>query len=162
MFRYILTSLLATASFAQFPIEENQYYKVYHLTDVDFEKLKSDTSDSKQGGFKSIVEYPYDGTIPRDNGGNFGDAEFPITLKNGTLIGRDTIVNEVTSQNLLVVYQRTFNGAYIEDFKVLNFGRQRGWVRRADIQHVDGFVGAHILIAAGNKVRIFAETYARI
>lgn len=160
MYRLILISFFISASLAITPVEESVYYKVYYLSDVDFQELKATKYQGNLDGSRSIVEYPFNGQVPEDNGGNFGDIHFSTTLKNGTLIARDTIINEDTSQNLFLYYERTFD-AYIEDFKLLNFGRQRGWTQRATIHHNVGIVSGEILIAAGNKVRILAESYAR-
>lgn len=161
MFRLILISFFASATFSLTPVEESVFYKVYQLSDIDFQQLKTTRFRGNLDGSRSVVEYPFSGEVPEDGGGNFGDIEFPTTAKNGSLIARDTIINENTSQNLFVYYERTFD-AYIEDFKLLNFGRQRGWAQRATIHHNVGIVSGEILIAAGNRVRIFAETYARV
>lgn len=161
MFRLLFVFFLASATFALTPVEEAQYYKVYHLSDIDFEELKAARSHGKNDGLRSTIENPFNGTVPADDGGNFGDLLFSSTLRNGTLVGRDTIINEDTSQNLLVTYERTYSEEYIENFKLLNFGRQRGWVWSASIHHNTGLVTADILIAAGNKIRLLAEAYAR-
>lgn len=162
MFRIVSVLFLASAAFALTPIEESAYYKVYRLSDVDLEELKAVRSYANYNGPRSIVEYPANQTVPEDDGGNFGDIEFSSTLKNGMLIERDTIINEDTSQNILIEYERTFNGSYLEDFKLLNFGRQRGWSFTATIHHSLGLVYGSILVKAGNKVRILAETYAKV
>lgn len=162
MFRTILVLLFASAGFALTPVQESEYYKVYYLSDVDFQELKAARSYSKYDGFRSVIEQPYNGTWPADNGGNYGDMEFSSTRKNGTLIARDTIINQDSSQNLLVIYERTFNVSYVEDFKLLNFGRNRGWGWYAIISHNRGYVSGEILVAAGHKIRVFAETYVRV
>lgn len=161
MYRFFLISFFASATLAITPVEESVYYKVYRLSDIDFQELKTTKFQGKLDGSRSVVEYPFSGQVPEDDGGNFGDIDFPTTLKNGTLIARDTIINADASQNLFLYYERTFD-AYIEDFKLLNFGRQRGWAQRATIHHNVGIVSGEILIAAGNKVRILAEAYARV
>lgn len=148
---------LVSANLALTPVEENQYYKVFRLSDVNFEELRAATS-LINGGFRATVEKPYNGSIPQDTGGNFGDLEFSDTPKNGTLISRDTIINEDTSQNLYVVYTRRYNTS-VSDFKLLNFGRQRGWSWSIAMYPAAGYVQGEILIAAGNKVRMFAEAY---
>lgn len=162
MLGIVLTLFLASSTFALIPAQESAYYKVYHISDISFEELKALRSRNKYDTIRSTTENPYNGTVPQDYGGNFGDLEFVTTFKNGTLIGRDTIINENSFQNLLVLYERRYNTSYVEDFKLLNFGRQRGWTWSATIHHNTGLVTADILIAAGNKVRILAETYARV
>lgn len=157
----ILLSVLSTA-ISLVPVEEQQYYKIYKLSEVDFEARQSEYHLNE--GLRSVVEYPYSGTVPEDDGGNFGDITFPSSVvnKNGTLIARDTIINTDDSSNFLIIYGRTFNSTYVEDFNLLNFGRQRGWAYRATIHHNVGVVEGEILVAAGNIVRILAEVYARV
>lgn len=146
---------LVSANLALTPVEETQYYKVYQLSDVNLEELRAARYLS---GFRSTVESPFNGTIPSDTGGNFGDLEFSDAPSNTTILGRDTVINDDTSQDLYVVYSRRYDTP-ITDFKLLNFGRQRGWVWSISMYPMAGIVQGEILIAAGNKVRIFAETY---
>lgn len=152
--------------FAVTPLQTTPHYKIYALSDVKLAKrlpLGVTTLQDPSDGIskKTIIEYPYNGTVPADYGGNFGDLEFPRTLKNGTLIVRDTIINERFDQNILLYYYRYLPEYYVEDFKLLNFGRLRGWVRYGAIYHSIAEVEAEILIEAGNQVRIFAEIYTR-
>lgn len=159
MFRVaiILCLSLISVILALTPVEEAQYYKVYHLSDINLEEFYA-TRSSKYGGLTKTIENRYSGSIPEDTGGNFGDLEFYNKPKNATLIGRDTITNDDTSQDLVVLYERRYD-SYIIDFKVLNFGRQRGWTCRITMYPPTGLVQAEIHIAAGNSARFFVETY---
>lgn len=159
MFSAAIILCFVSANLALTPVEEAQYYKVYRLSDVNFEELFAARS-RKYGDLKSTVEIPYNGSIPEDSGGNFGDLEFYKKPKNLTLLGRDTITNDKASQDLLVMYERQYDRNVLADFKMLNFGRERGWVCRITMYPPTGVVLGQILIAAGNEIRIFAEAYS--
>lgn len=162
MFRILLLVCAIGLASAIAPVEESEYVKIYKLSDVESRALLRNERPFRAGQ-RSVVEYPYNGTVPSDYGGNFGDLTFPSSIinKNGTLIARDTIINTYASENLLILYYREFNVSYVEDFQLLNFGRQRGFADYASIWHTSGYVEGEILVAANNYVRILAETYRR-
>lgn len=163
MFRTLLLFCAVGLAFATIPVEQSEYVKIYKLSDV--ESIVSLRSERPfRAGLRNVIELPSNGTVPNDSGGNFGDITFPSSIinKNGTLIARDTIINTYASENLLIFYSRDFNVSYIEDFQLLNFGRQRGYAYFAGIWHNAGHVEGEILVAANNYVRILAETYQRV
>lgn len=164
MIRTVVILSIITYSVAYTPVEEHQHVKIYKLSDIDsINRVRSQRAP--RSGTLSITEIPYNGTIAEDDGGNFGDVVFPsgAVNKNGTLTARDTIINTYASENLLVMYDRWFaNVSYIEDFQLLNFGRQRGWTTFAGIWHASGLVAADIVVPAGSYIRMFAETYIRV
>lgn len=81
--------------------------------------------------------------------------------RDGQLIIRDTIVNEINDQNIYIFYNRTLPGYYVEDMRIYNVGRQRGYAFRALIRHEAGYVETELVVAADNTVRIFVEVYVR-
>lgn len=155
-----LFSILAKI-FAAEPVEVSQYYKIYLLSEVN--PRNATTAAYKIDNERSIIEFPFNGTIPPDYGDNYGDITFPTSMvsKNGTLVARDTIINNYAAGNRLIVYERKLNGVYVEDFQLLNFGRRRGYASVAEIFHSSGYVYAEILVPADKYVRVFAEIYAR-
>lgn len=165
MFGLLLFSLLAAAAFAASPLHQAKHYAIYRLADVDVARTSllapKETFEVVNGTPRTSVTYPYGDNVAEDSGGNFGDMEISITVKNGTLVARETIVNDVFEDNVLVSYSRTFPGYYIEDLRAYNVGRERGATRYGHISHELGFVEAEIVIAAGNEIRIFVEVYAR-
>lgn len=82
--------------------------------------------------------------------------------KDGELIIRDTIVNQINDQNVFITYKRSLPGYYIEDMILYNVGRERGYVYSALIIHNLGYVDAQLLVAASNTIRIFVEIYVRV
>lgn len=158
MIHFIVVLAITSLISANTPLEQTQHFKVYKLPEFERQHISSTTYGP--WNWTDITEYPYDGIIPPDSGGNFGDWEFQNTLKNGTLVARDTIINSRSDEDLMILYERQVP-RYVEDFKLFNFGRQRGLVQYALIWHPGGFVTGEILVAKGNVVRLFAEVYAR-
>lgn len=143
-------------------VEETEYYKVYALSEDDLRLMASQGKRESFDG-KTVVERPFNGFIPPDNGGNYGDLTFSPSMvrKNGTLIARDTIINSNSDSARLITYERQFDNTFIEDFQLLNFGRQRGFARNAEIYHASGYVIAEILVRPNNFIRMFVEVYKR-
>lgn len=163
MFRVaLILSLASLCCCYSTPLFEGKNFKVYKLED-DYTRAKGqEIQETTRSGFRSIVEVPYNGSIPQDDGSAlYGDLEFETTNKDGELLIRDTIVNENYGENVLIQYTRNFPGYYVEDVRVYNVGRQRGFTTFAGIVHTIGFVQAEILVPANNVVRIFVEVYVR-
>lgn len=164
MFRLtVLILSLVSLCLCATPVYEAKHYKVFQLEsghrNVD---KRQEIQEQTRNGLRSVIELPYNDTVPLDDGSPlFGDIEFYSTRKDGELIVRDTIVNQNRYENLLIVYNRTFPGYYIEDFRIFNVGRERGFTQYALISHNTGYVETEILVPAYNTVRIFAEIYIR-
>lgn len=153
--------------FALTPLYEARHYKVFsleneqtRLTTIEEEK---EVQLGSKGDFRTIIERPTNTSSPPDDGSAlFGDIWFTTTRKDGELLIRDTIVNQITDQNVYIYYNRSLPGYYVEDMRVFNVGRQRGYVYRAYIAHNVGYVETQLTIAANNTVRIFVEIYIRV
>lgn len=171
MLRVIVVVIAAFVAicFASSPLYETEHYKIYSL-----ESERSAASDGinkerqfqeeVNGDLRTIVERPSTSTdIPEDDGSPlFGDIKFAGLRRDGELIIRDTIVNDIIDENVYIFYNRSLPGYYVEDMRIYNVGRQRGWVYRAVILHNIGYVETQVLISAGNTVRIFVEIYVRV
>lgn len=149
------------------PLHETRHYKEYSFDSVRSQlrspKERREYQEVVNGELRSIVETPTEDGVPLDDGSAlFGDIKFNGLRRDGELIIRDTIVNENNDQNVFIFYNRTLPGYYVEDMRVYNVGRQRGWVRQATIIHNFGYVETELLVAAGNTVRIFVEVYVRV
>lgn len=157
---FLLVSLFGTCLTVT-PLKETSLFKVYSLRDLE-ESYSGSLLNLRVDNLPIKVEYPYHGKIPKDSGGNFGDLVFNNTQNHGLLLGRDTIINDIYNQSIILVYYREFPRIYIEDFRVLNFGRERGWTQFGGFSDSPpAKVQAHILIESGKRVRMFAETYAK-
>lgn len=163
MFRLIIFLLCVSLCICSTPISQGKHFQAYKLQDDDFKTKRQEVHEITKNGPKSIIEIPTNGTVPLDDGSaEFGDMEIDITNKTGELIIRDTIVNQIHNENLRIRYNRTLPGYYVEDVRVFNVGRQRGFVQWAVIYHYDGYVETEILVAAYNTVRMFVEIYVRV
>lgn len=163
----IVLATLLTSCFCSTPLYEAKHYKVFSFEDRQSRSENVQERREVQFGtpedLRTIIETPTNGTVPTDNGSPlFGDMMFTITRKDGELIIRDTIVNQITDQNVLIYYNRTVPGYYIEDMRIYNVGRERGSARWAHIAHIAGFVETEIAVAAYNTIRMFVEIYVRI
>lgn len=157
---------MATA-LAATPVLQGKYYTAYRLDDVDLNstlpRVLGKYLEGVDDQTRAIFESPsvnYD--IPEDSGGNFGDIEVDERPKNGTLIGRDTIVIRENEGDLYILYTRTFPGYYIEDMRVINVGRERAWGGGGLIGPEIGFVVAGMYVKAGNEAKLFVEVFAKI
>lgn len=167
--RVLALVLLVSLSFCfgSFPLYETKHYTAFSLEDV---QSRLDTIEKNRefqlesgGELRTIIERPTNSSVPEDDGtALFGDIWFTTTRKDGELIIRDTIVNQLNDQNVYIYYNRSLPGYYVEDMRLFNVGRERGYVYRAYIAHNVGFVDAQMLISAYNTVRIFVEIYVRI
>lgn len=126
---------------------------------MQYQKILRQNSLAYSGDVTWIVVKPTNDTIPSDDGGNFGDLEFNSTVKDGFLLSRETIINEMYTYDVLVIYLRYLEGYYVKDFKVFNFGRERAFTQMGAVYHQSGCVEAWIYIKAGNVVRVLAEAY---
>lgn len=171
MYRFLLfTSLviLTTASDLSEPLLSGKHFTIYRAPDLQLRGAKvterTETTFGVGKDMRTIIEYPLedDDYIPNDSGGNFGDIEFDLEDKDGDLLARDTIINNMYPFNIAIHYNRTFDGFYVKDFKILNFGRERGWAWYASMNHYYGIVETEIYVPAGKEVRIFAETYGNL
>lgn len=161
MFRQaVLILCLVSLCSSKIPIYEGRYFQAFQVEDFRTNDKRQEIQEIVGNQSRSYVEVPYNRTVPTDNGSaDFGDIEYYNTRKNGELIIRDTIVNQNRNDNVLIVYNRTLPGYYIEDFRIFNVGRQRGFTRSALIVHYPGYVECEILVPAFNTVRIFVEIY---
>lgn len=164
MLRFALLLSFASLCFCAItPLYQGNNFKAFKVED-DYPNFatRREVQENTKRGLRSIVEIPINGSVPVDDGSAlFGDIEFSGTRKNGSLIIRDTIVNQNYYNNILIYYSRNVTGYYVEDLRIYNVGRQRGVGSYATIYHNDGYVEAGIIIAANNTVRIFAEIYVR-
>lgn len=154
---FIILALFAVVSSSSV-LYESKYYKIVKLSDLKQEKKENalywDTYSKN-----AIVEI-YEGILPKDDKrGNYGDLEFIGTYKNGSLVVRDTIMNDYYEEDVAIIYNRTLPGYYVTDMKILNFGRHRGYAHSANIWHRAGKVDAEVVVLAGKMVRIFVEIY---
>lgn len=158
----VLLSILI-AGISAMPLEEGMHIKIVPLADdIKFEinPTRRQYETVVDGHSRSTVESPWTGTIPGDYGGNYGDLQFYATTNNGELYLRDTIINGITNQNVLVYYYRTIPaGVTIRDVKFLNFGRQRGYARSAAFSTTGRYVEGEILVPSGYEIRMFVEIY---
>lgn len=168
MFRVLVVTLFAAFCLAATPIYESKHYKVYSLKNLETSQLpttkgKREFQTINAGKSRTITETPIvNTTIPEDDGSAlFGDIWFFTTRKDGELLVRDTIVNQITTQDVYIHYNRSLPGYYVEDMILFNVGRQRGFSYRAVLIHELGYAEAELLVAANNTVRIFAEIYVR-
>lgn len=140
------------------PIYEGKHFLAYRLDDVS----QISSQQIQENPKRSVVETPYNQSVPVDNGsGTWGDIELDFTNKELDLVTRDTIVNQNNNANLFLFYNRTVP-AYVEDVRVYNVGRQRGFVRYVAIYKNSGYVEVEILVAAYNTVRIFVEIFTTL
>lgn len=164
----VVVAAFVAICFASSPLYEADHYKIF-----SFESERSPVSGIKEsrefqeevnGNLRTIIERPSTTSdIPEDDGSPlFGDIKFAGLRRDGELILRDTIVNDIIDQNVYIFYNRSLPGYYIEDMRIYNVGRQRGWVYRGVILHNVGYVETQLLISAGNTVRIFVEVYVRV
>lgn len=158
MFRVAVLLSCIVIIFASSVLYESKYYKIVKLAELKKEKkqhaLYWDTYSKN-----AIVEL-YDGVLPKDDKkGNYGDLEFIGTNRNGSLIVRDTIMNDFYDEDVAIIYNRTFPGYYITDLKILNFGRHRGYAHSANIWHRAARVDAEVIVLAQKMIRIFVEVY---
>lgn len=161
MFRTAVSFMLLTTTFAVSPLYEVKQYK---LSEVDLSSISPTTYGEHivvtDGHTRSVVEVPHGGGVPPDEGGNFGDIEFAWRPKTGRLIARDTVVNRMRDEDIYLTYSRTFPGYYIDDLRVYNVGRERGYTISASMSHDAGGVQAGIFLEAGKTMRMIIETYA--
>lgn len=169
MLRLSIVVLVAFSAlcFGSTPLYEAKHYKTYISRDgesrLDTIHEQREFQVESEGYLRTIIETPTNDQVPQDSGSPlFGDIEFSITRKDGELLIRDTIVNQVTDQNVYIYYNRTLPGYYVEDMRLFNVGRQRGFVGWAHIAHNDGFVESELSVPANNTVRIFVEIYVRV
>lgn len=158
--------LLTTFCFGSKLLFESKYYKGYSLEDVNSPLRRVDErrefQQNIEGKLRTVVEFPTNNSIPEDDGSaTFGDILFRTTKKDGVLIVRDTIVNQIKTEDVQIIYSRLFPGYYVEDMKLFNVGRQRGYCYQAYIGHPAGRTEARMYIAANNTIRMFAEIYIR-
>lgn len=146
------------------PIYEGEYFKAYKLDDVLYKnRLTERRQEITRDDSRNIVEFPYNGTIPADDGSAlFGDLEFFGTNKDGELIIRDTIVNQNYYDKVIIYYNRSLPGYYIEDVRVFNVGRQRAFGTYAGFHPTAGYTEVDIIVPAYKIVRVFVEIYVRI
>lgn len=157
MYRFLIIlvgcTLVITSSQVLF---KGRNYNIFKLSKIKHRNSTSFWSSDN----RATVEKLYAGGVPKDNGkDNHGDLEFVGTLSNGTLIDRQTIVNDDYEDDVVIRYNRTLPGYYVTDMKVLNFGRQRGYCHSANIWHRAGKVDAEIIVLKGKAVRMFIEIY---
>lgn len=158
MFRVAIILAFVAIVFASSVLYESKHYKILKLADLKKQK-KQNALYWDEYSKNAIVEI-YDGKLPKDDKkGNYGDLEFIGTNKNGSLIVRDTIMNDYYEEDVAIVYNRTFPGYYVTDMKILNFGRHRGYAHSANIWHRATKVDAEIIVLAGKMVRLFVEIY---
>lgn len=163
MFRIAAVLSFVSLCLCSNPVYEGKHFKAYKLEEMASTRVKSqEFQETTRNGLRSFIEIPYNGSVPEDYGTPlFGDMEFTLTRKDGELLFRDTIVNQNYYENIIIEYNRTFPGYYIEDLRIFNVGRQRGFTTYGGIYHNSGYVETEILIAAYNTVRIFVEIYVR-
>lgn len=164
MLRHVLIlSVVATICLALSPLYQTSNYKVIQLKDsssIRSIRQHKEAKDVTRKGSRSFVEVPFNGSAPSDDGSPlFGDIEFTTTNKDAELLIRDTIVNQNNQEDILILYNRSVPNYYVEDFRIFNVGRQRGFGYYAGIYHTVGFVEAELTVAANSTVRIFAELY---
>lgn len=162
----IVTATLVAICFSSSPLYETEHYKVFSFNSKRLQlteaKENRQYQENVDGSVKTIIERPTNSSVPEDDGSaQFGDIEFAGLRRDGELVIRDTIVNQINNENVYIFYNRTLPGYYVEDMRIYNVGRQRGWVYRALIGHNVGYVETQLLIAAGNTVRIFVEIFVR-
>lgn len=167
MLRLLLLLAFAAFCLCANPIYQAKHYQVFKLEDRHPDrKHPSEPREFQEGSgaaLRTVVEQPYNGSVPFDDGSAlFGDIEFSTTRKDGELVIRDTIVNhDFNGFNVSVFYNRSLPGYYVEDFRIYNVGRLRGFGAVAAISHNAGYVEAQLLISAHRTVRIFAEIFVR-
>lgn len=169
MFRVVVVVIVALVAIClgSSPLYETRHYKVFNLEN-ESTKLRSikegrEYQEEYNGNLRTIIERPVDANVPEDSGSaSFGDIFFNGLRRDGELIVRDTIVNQINDQNVFIYYNRSVPGYYVEDMRIYNVGRQRGWVYEATIWHNIGYVETQMLVAASNTVRIFVEIYVRV
>lgn len=166
--RLVVIVILTTGCFGSKPHYKSKHYKQYKLEDVEYSQYTKKTSERREfqktvdGPLRTIVENPTNITIPEDDGSAlFGDIWFWSTRKDGELIIRDTIVNQIINENVHIYYNRSLPGYYVEDMILYNVGRQRGFCYQAILIHELGYAEAQLFVAANNTIRIFAEIYVR-
>lgn len=138
------------------------YFTIHSLKDRPSRGRSVNIRTERRDGSRAIVELPYNGTIPVDDGSPlFGDVEFDTTDKDGELAIRDTIINQNYNEDIIILYNRSLPGSYIEDVRVFNVGRERGFTTYAGFYPSAGHVEVDIVVAAYNTVRIFIEIYVR-
>lgn len=163
----VVIAAFVAICFASSQLYETEHYKIFSL---ESERPAVNGIEERQfqeevnGDLRTIVERPSTSTdIPEDDGSPlFGDIKFAGLRRDGELIIRDTIVNDIVDENVYIFYNRSLPGYYVEDMRIYNVGRQRGWVYRAVILHNIGYVETQLLISAGNTVRVFVEIYVRV
>lgn len=161
---FIVVGLIAFC-LASTPLYETKHYKAYSLKNNELWDTRERREFQKNigGNLRTITEVPTNSTIPEDDGSAlFGDIWFWSTNKDGELIIRDTIVNQITDEDVYIHYNRSLPGYYVEDMRLFNVGRQRGYSYRAVLIHELGYAEAELLVAANNTVRIFAEIFVRV
>lgn len=162
----VVLSTLIALCLGSDPLYKTKHYQVFSLEDAqrgpcnikEYKEFQLETT----GHLRTIVETPTNDSVPTDGGSPlFGDIWFSTTEKDGELLVRDTIVNQITDQNVYIFYNRSLPGYYVEDMIVYNVGRERGFGYLALIVHDLGYVEAHLVVAAYNTVRMFVEIYVR-
>lgn len=162
--RVVVFTALVAVCFGSKPLFKSKYYRGYSLRHAESflrnVSEKGETQQNVEGELRTIVEAPTDNTVPEDDGsGTFGDLWFRSTKKNGQLIVRDTIVNQIKNENVIIVYNRSFPGYIVEDIIVYNVGRQRAFCCQLFMKPPSGYAEASLYVAANNTVRVFVEVY---
>lgn len=166
MLRLLVVVSLASFCLCADPIYEGEHFKVFRLKDAPLRRNglteRREGQDVTERGLRAFVEYPYNGTAPLDDGSAlFGDIEFDYRPKDGELIVRDNIVNRISYEDIIIYYNRSLPGYYVEDVRIFNVGRQRGFASYAGFYPSAGYVEVDIIVAAYNTVRTFIEIYVR-
>lgn len=166
MLRLVVIALLVSFCLCFTPIYTGDHFKAYPLKNGHYKSNRlterQEVHDVTEKGLRAYVEYPYNGTVPLDDDSPlFGDVEFVNRPKDGELIIRDTIVNQNYYDDVIIYYNRSLPGYYIEDVRIFNVGRQRGFTTYAGFYPSAGYAEVDIVIAAYNTVRIFIEIYVR-
>lgn len=151
----LLLLLLTSTTVKTSIIFESRFYTIYDASIVN-DKNASYTNNEAE----TNIEKFYNGTIPEDNkNDNYGD--LILDKNNGYYdwMTRDTLVNDLYDQNVVIKYQRNFPRSQPTNVQVLNFGRNRGFCHSATINREKREVTAEVLVKAGEAVRVLVEVY---
>lgn len=118
-------------------------------TNASFEGDGSNTTRNAQGE-------KYQGYIPQDQGGNYGDLVHLKREVYDVLLLREVVVNSKYNQDTILELE-TKVGSRITSVYVLNFGRERGYVE--EITTRGNYVYVRVAIRAYYEIRMLVDVY---
>lgn len=125
------------------------------ITETPRSQWTGTQTNTFEGNTTSNVQ-KYEGYIPQDQGGNYGDVVHLSRQPQDVLLTREVEINPRFNSDTILELEGNF-GSRITSVWALNFGRQRGFVEQVTTQ--GNYVYIRIAIRAGYEIRLLVDVY---